>query len=143
MAVSVGQGSYSYEVAEGWKELPAGYEWGQIGAVAVDSKNQVYTFTRTDHPLMVFDKEGNFLRSWGEGLFKDAHGLCFDAEDNMYFVDRACQVVMKYTADGQKVFELGQPRSAFGHRLQRGKPDCAAGWRTLSSSHGHRSVSIR
>jgi hypothetical protein len=72
MAASVGQGSYSYEVAEGWKEPPAGYEWGQIGAVAVDSKDQVYLFTRTDHPLMVFDKEGAFLRSWGEGVFKDA-----------------------------------------------------------------------
>ncbi len=107
MAASVGQGSYSYEVADGWKEPPAGYEWGQIGAVAVDSKDQVYLFTRTDHPLMIFDKEGNFLRSWGEGVFKDAHGLCFDADDNMYFVDRASQVVMKFTADGQKVFELG------------------------------------
>lgn len=107
MAVSVGQGSYSYEVAEGWKDLPAGYEWGQIGAVAVDSKNQVYTFSRTDHPLMVFDKDGNFLRSWGEGVFKDAHGLCFDAQDNMYFVDRGSQVVMKFNADGQKAFEVG------------------------------------
>ncbi len=107
MTVSVGQGSYSYQVADGWTELPAGYQWGQIGAVAVDSKDQVYTFSRTEHPLMIFDKEGKFLRSWGEEIFKDAHGLCFDAEDNMYFVDRASQVVMKFTADGQKVFEIG------------------------------------
>ena len=107
MPVSVGQGSYSYEVAEGWTELPAGYKWGQIAAVGVDSKNQVYTFTRTDHPMMVFDSDGNFLRSWGEGILNDAHGLCFDAEDNMYFVDRSSQVVMKFTADGRKVFELG------------------------------------
>ena len=35
------------------------------------------------------------------------HGLCFDAQDNMYFVDRGSQVVMKFTADGQKVFEIG------------------------------------
>ena len=54
MAVSVGQGSYSYEVAPGWTDLPDGFQWGQIGAVAVDSKNQVNLFTRTDHPLMVF-----------------------------------------------------------------------------------------
>ena len=24
--------------------------------------------------MMVFDRAGNFLRSWGEGLFKRAHG---------------------------------------------------------------------
>ena len=107
MAVSVGQGSYSYEVSEGWKELPEGYEWGQIAAVGVDSKNHVFTFTRTDHPMMVFDADGNFLRSWGEGILNDAHGLCFGADDSMFFVDRSSQVVMKFTADGQKVFEVG------------------------------------
>ena len=68
--------------------------------------------TRTAHPLMIFDRDGNFLRSWGEDILKDAHGLCIDAQGNMFMVDRESQVVMKYTADGQKVFELGN----------RGKP---------------------
>ena len=107
MAVSVGSGSYTYEVAEGWGRLPEGYEWGQIGAVAVDSQDRVHLFNRTAHPVLVLDREGNFLKSWGEGLFKDPHGICLDAQDNMFLVDRAAQVVMKFTAEGEKVFELG------------------------------------
>ena len=33
MTVTVGSGSYRYDVAEGWGKLPEGYEWGQIGAL--------------------------------------------------------------------------------------------------------------
>ena len=52
MAVVVGSGSHQYEVAEGWGQLPPGYEWGTIGAVAVDKQERVWIYTRTDHPLM-------------------------------------------------------------------------------------------
>ena len=47
------------------------------------------------------------MRSWGEGLFKDPHGICIDAQGNVFLVDRAAQVVMKFTVGGEKVFELG------------------------------------
>ena len=61
-------GQLEYEVVEGWGKLPEGWQWGQVGGVAVDSHDEVHVFTRSDHPLMVFDTEGNFLRSWGEGI---------------------------------------------------------------------------
>ena len=46
-----------------------------MASVAVDSKDNVYVFNRGDHPMIVFDRDGNFLTSWGEGLFNRAHGL--------------------------------------------------------------------
>ena len=107
-----GSGDFKYELAEGWGKLPQGFEWGQISSVAVDSQDRVYVYTRTNHPLMVFDRNGNFIRSWGEDILKDAHGICIDAKGDMYIVDRASQVVLKYTADGKKVWEVGN----------RGKP---------------------
>ena len=58
MGVSVGDGKFIYEVAEGWGELPDSYEWGQIGAVSVDSQDMVHMFTRTNHPVMTFDRDG-------------------------------------------------------------------------------------
>ena len=45
MTVTVGNGAYQYDVAEGWGKLPVGYEWGQIGAVAVDSRDRVHVCT--------------------------------------------------------------------------------------------------
>ena len=52
----------------------AGMAWREVGAIAVDDKDKVYVFNRGPHPMIVFDRAGNFLRSWGEGLFKRAHG---------------------------------------------------------------------
>ena len=107
-----GSGDFKYELAEGWGKLPEGFVWGQIASVVVDSQDRVYVYTRTNHPMMVFDRSGNFIRSWGEDVLTDAHGLCIDAKDDMYMVDRESQVAMKYTSDGNKVWEVGN----------RGKP---------------------
>jgi DNA-binding beta-propeller fold protein YncE len=77
--------------------------------VAVDSKDRVYVFNRGEHPMMVFDREGNFLRSWGEGVVVRAHGLHIDASDILYCTDDAGHVVRKCTAEGKVLLELGVP----------------------------------
>ena len=42
--------------------------------MTVDAQDRVYCFNRTkDHPVMVFDRDGNFLSSWGAGLFAFPH----------------------------------------------------------------------
>ena len=66
MAVILGSGEHRYRVVEDWAKLPDGWEFRDVAAVAVDSKDQVYVFNRGEHPVIVFDREGNFLRSWGE-----------------------------------------------------------------------------
>lgn len=104
---SVGTGDYSYEVLDSWGALPEGFQWGQIGAVNVDAQDRVYVFTRTDHPLMVFERDGRYVRTLGEGVIRDAHGLCLDPHGDIFLVDRAAHVVMKFTRDGEKLFELG------------------------------------
>ena len=75
MSVVLGSGEHRYRVVEGWGKLPDGWNLTDVGAVAVDSKDNVYVFNRGEHPMVVFDREGNFLRSWGEGIFPRAHGL--------------------------------------------------------------------
>jgi len=107
MTTTFGSNGYQYEVVEGWGNLPNGYEWGQIGAVAVDSQDRVHVCTRTDHPILILDREGNFIGTWGEGILSDPHGIYFDAEDNVYYVDRAPCVVLKFNAAGEKVWETG------------------------------------
>ncbi len=96
-----------YEVVENWGVLPDGWRWGQVGGVAVDSQDRVHVFTRTEHPLMVFDTDGNFLYSWGEGFFEDAHGIHIAPDDTIYLADRSPQVVMKFTHDGVLLFTMG------------------------------------
>ena len=37
-----GLGSHTYEVQEGWGQLPEGWKFGWIPAVAVDSQDRIY-----------------------------------------------------------------------------------------------------
>ena len=53
----------------------------ECAAVGVDSKDQVYVFNRGEHPMIVFDKEGKFLKAWGEGVFTVPHGIFIDQDD--------------------------------------------------------------
>ena len=75
MAERLGSGEWSFEVQESWAKIPDEIVLGDCAAVGVDSKDNVYAFNRGDHPVAVFDKDGNLLRTWGEGLFPRPHGV--------------------------------------------------------------------
>jgi DNA-binding beta-propeller fold protein YncE len=109
MSVILGQGEHRYKVIENWAKLPEGWEFMDVGAVAVDSKDRVYVFNRGEHPMIVFDREGNFIKSWGEGVFKRAHGLHIDAHDNLYCTDDGDHTVRKCTTDGKILLTIGVP----------------------------------
>ena len=84
MSVTVGSGEYVYEAVENWAKLPAGWSFKEIGAVGVDGNDNVYVFNRGEHPMIVFDRAGNFLKSWGEGIFPRAHGLDMGPDDTIW-----------------------------------------------------------
>lgn len=102
-----GQGTHQYTVEENWWTLPYGWEFGWIPAVAVDSQDRVYVYSRSEHPMVVFDRDGSFLTSWGDDILKDAHGIFIDADDNIYCVERETHVMHKFTTDGELLMTLG------------------------------------
>ena len=75
MSVVLGSGEHRYRVVENWAKLPDGWNLTDVAAVGVDSKDRIYVFNRGEHPMIVFDRDGNLLNSWGENLFHRAHGL--------------------------------------------------------------------
>ena len=107
--MQVGSGAYTYEVAEGWGQLPEGISLGWIPAVAVDSQDRIYVNSRSEHPMVVFDREGRFLNSWGQDVLEDAHGIFIDAQDHIYCVERNTHCMRKFTADGELLLTLGTP----------------------------------
>jgi DNA-binding beta-propeller fold protein YncE len=109
VSVVRGTGSYRYELVEGWGTLPDGWSFHEVPAVAVDSKDNVYTFTRGEHPVIVFDRDGNFLRSWGEGLFKKPHGIHAAADDTLYCTDEGDDTVRRCTLEGKILLQIGVP----------------------------------
>jgi DNA-binding beta-propeller fold protein YncE len=109
MSTILGSGDHSYRVVQDWAKLPTGFALTDVASVGVDSKDNVYAFNRGAHPMMVFDRDGNFLRSFGEGLFSRAHGLFIDADDNLYCTDDGDHTVRKCTPEGKVLLTIGLP----------------------------------
>lgn len=84
MTVTLGSGEFTYRVSEGWGKLPTSWHFGDIGGVSVDRHDRVYVFNRGEHPMVVFDRDGNFLSSWGEGIFRRPHGTHMGPDDTIY-----------------------------------------------------------
>ena len=104
----VGTGDFVYDVFRPWGLLPAGWAFGTISHVAVDSKDRIYFYQRKDPPVLVFDGAGNFLTGWGEGRLRDAHGIYVGRDDHVYVCNRDEHEVLKLTPEGRIVLTLGQ-----------------------------------
>ncbi len=102
-----GTGSYRYEQMADWAKLPAGWAWGQGTGVAVDGQDNVFLFNRTAHPVIVFDRQGNFLRSWGEGLFKRPHGVFITPDQFVWGADDGDHAIGKFDLEGRLLQTLG------------------------------------
>ena len=98
---------FQYEANDRWARLPPGWGWTEVAAVAADSQDRVYVFNRGEHPVMVFDRQGTFLRAWGEGLFARAHGLFIGPDDAIYCTDDFDHTVRKFTPEGRLLLTLG------------------------------------
>ena len=108
--VILGEGPYRYRVVEGWGALPPGFDYRDGAAVCVDSKDNVYVFNRGAHPVIVFDRDGKFLRSWGEDIgFVNAHGAATGPDDMLYLTDDFGAAVRKCTPEGKVVMTIGTP----------------------------------
>ena len=107
MEAIVGAGKYTYRVHEDWAHAPAHVDM-KPAAVAVGPQDRVYCFNRVaEHPVVVFDRDGNFVTSWGAGMFKFPHAIRFDDKGFVWLTDEHHQQFMKFTADGQLLQTIG------------------------------------
>ena len=106
MTKTVGSGEFTYEIEEDWAKLPDGWEMN-TAAVAGDSHDRIYAFDRGDNPVMVFDREGNYLHSWGHDQIKMAHAIYIDPQDNVWLVDSHGGQIMKFTPEGTPLMTIG------------------------------------
>ena len=107
---------------------------GEVAGVGANSKGEIYVYTRTGHPyatigdnrtfshggsrLFIFDRNGNFVREWGQDVygFNAAIGLRVDPQDNVWTIDVAANQVVKFNADGSIGLVLGRKPEAIGVR---------------------------
>ena len=70
-------GDYVYEKITDWPKMPKGQTMGVVSRVATDSQDRVYVFQRKDPPVVVFDRDGNYLGAWGTGAVKEVAVFVF------------------------------------------------------------------
>ncbi len=109
MPVIVGSGDYTYRVIEGWEKLPPDWTLGDVAAIGIDKRDRVYAFNRGEHPMVVFDRDGTFITSWGEGIFNRPHGVHMGPDDTIYCTDDGDHTVRKCTLEGKVLLEIGVP----------------------------------
>lgn len=112
MAPSADRAEIGYRAVPDWPTLPEQVQLGPVAAVAADAADRIYFLQRAKAPILVFDKDGKFLRSWGDGLVKTAHGLRIDRDGNVWITDIGSHLVMKFDAQGKLLLTLGKKDEA-------------------------------
>ena len=105
----LGTGDFKYQVSgKNFGDLPDGWAYKEATACAVDSKDNVYVFNRGGHPVVVFDGDGKYLRTWGESLIDVSHGITIGPDDAVFCVDVGDHTIRKFTTHGELLMTIGE-----------------------------------
>ena len=102
----VGDKTLTFELVPDWEQLPSGWTHGDVAGVATDSADRVFVFNRSAHPVIVYDRDGRFVASWGETMFTRPHGITIH-DDVVYCADDTDHTVRALTLDGKLLWSLG------------------------------------
>lgn len=117
-----------YEVDPDWPQRPDDKPWGRTPGVAIDSKDQVWVFTRAEPPIHVYSTDGKFIRAWGKGLIGTderglgSHHIKIDNHGMIWLADVRNHVVMQLTPDGKVLKTLGTSGEAGCDETHLNKP---------------------
>ena len=108
-----------YRMLENWGALPEGVKWGSTIGIIPDGKGGVWIHHRSDPPIIKLDSSGKVTKTFGKGMFVQAHGFCMDQDGNLWAGDsgpfrddpstagRGYQF-FKFAPDGKVLLTLGK-----------------------------------
>ena len=132
----MGEGAHRYEAIHDWGVLPPHIKWGNTHGVVEDSQGNIHVH-HTVHAtsdsadtVVVFDRQGKFVRSWGKEFRGVAHGLHLAREGRdefLYLTANAANpkaavqpemqaVVVKTTLKGEVVWKIQGPPDVAQYR---------------------------
>ncbi|HEU5258329.1 MAG TPA: peptidyl-alpha-hydroxyglycine alpha-amidating lyase family protein [Vicinamibacterales bacterium] len=107
-------------------KMPDKLYLGEVTGVATNSKGHIFVYTRTGTTtatlggsrvfthdgsrLFEFDDKGTYVREIGVGIygFVFAHVVRVDSQDNIWVVDEAANIVMKFDPNGRILMTIGR-----------------------------------
>ncbi|HUB46515.1 MAG TPA: peptidyl-alpha-hydroxyglycine alpha-amidating lyase family protein [Acetobacteraceae bacterium] len=153
---TIGSGKYRYDFQRDWAKLPRGWNLGETGHPgpprtsvqgATAANGDIYVLCRAAHPVLVFDPEGRFITSWGEGQFSAfVHGMTIDRAGQVWIADSGLHTVTCHQPDGTLLQTLGTRNGAaptfYGRpfNMPTGTAFTADGDLFVSDGYGNRRV---
>lgn len=116
-------------------KLPNDIHFGEVAGVAVNSRGNVFVFSRgnatgpsymaTAAQLLEFDANGKFIREIGKNLYawSFAHAVRIDRQDNIWVVDKGSDMIIKFNPEGRVEWVFGRKGEASHYQVP---PDTAA-----------------
>jgi hypothetical protein len=114
----LGDGEHRYQCIHDWGKLPDSIQYGLTHGVLVDRAGFVHVLhtSRKESPckdtVVVFDRDGRFVRSWGEQFFGTAHGFDLIVEDGqeLLYITDLSKGLFKMTLDGKRtIWHVDKP----------------------------------
>ena len=127
---------YDTEIIVSNLNMPPNVHLGEAAGVSIDSKGNIYVYSRTGGPgdidfrrsaqLFEFDSTGKFIREIGgknNYIMGWAHSVRIDSDDNIWIVDNGTNLVGKFDQQGRVVMALGRRKETVQPLIQTIKPD--------------------
>lgn len=130
-----------YRTIENWAKLPDGREWGATSAIyPTNDGEHIWVAERCGanlcvgsdvDPVLLYDLDGNVVKSFGAGMIVWPHGMYVDADDNLWIADSVGyapvpagigHTIMKFSPDGELLMKLGVEGVAANGKTVFNKP---------------------
>lgn len=117
----------SFRVVKDFFQIPNDMFMAEAVGVALDSKGHIFILNRGNHPVLEFNPDGSFITTFGEGspLFTTPHSIRFDQQDNLWYVNSAANLVVKFDPNRRVEQALGrreEPWVYLTHGIERAIP---------------------
>ena len=105
----IGIAPFTFDARNDWEQLPPGTTLHETPGVAVDAQGHVYLLTRNvENPVVVLDRDGTFLRTFGQGTFTArAHAIRVGPDGLIYGADDGAHTITKWTPEGELLMTVG------------------------------------
>ena len=132
----MGEGEFKYEAIHDWGQLPPHIKWGNTHGVVEDAQGNihihhtVHATSDSADTMVVLDRDGRFVRSWGKEFRGVAHGLHIQkegTEEFLYLTVNAANpkmipqpdvqaAVLKTTLKGETIWKIQGPPDVDSYR---------------------------
>ncbi|MCS6970950.1 MAG: hypothetical protein RMM29_00870 [Planctomycetota bacterium] len=107
----------TYDFDHQWFQLPPGFPLGDCHALVVDRRDHVFLLQQNgiagSCAVLEFDREGRFVRGFGQPFTAGAHGMCLaerEGRETLWIVDYELPAIAEYTLSGEELRRLPLPR---------------------------------